>query len=105
MKTLPADVRPYQQTPEFNETTIPPGLLRDHSTKPDVWGVINVLDGELEYHILEPVEERHHLTPDNPGIIEPAMRHQVKPLGLVRFYVEFHARPEATRSSAKGAPA
>lgn len=93
MKSLPADVRPYQRTPEFNEATIPVGLLRDHATKQGVWGVIHVLDGELEYHILQPIEERHVLRPGMEGIVEPAMKHQVSAPGAVRFYVEFHAKP------------
>ncbi|MBU2755425.1 DUF1971 domain-containing protein [Acidithiobacillus sp. CV18-2] len=92
MKTqLPADVRPYRRTPEFTEATIPAGLLRHHSTKPGVWAMIHVLEGTLEYRILEPVEERHLLTPGHPGVVEPTVPHEVAPLGPVRFYVEFHA--------------
>ncbi len=100
MKTLPADVRPYQRTPEFNEATIPPGLLRDHSTKSGVWGVIHVLDGELEYHILQPIEEHHVLRPGMDGIVEPAMKHQVSAPRAVRFYVEFHAKPAGNQDPA-----
>lgn len=96
MKTLPEDVHSYRRTPTFTESTIPPGLLRDHTTKPGVWAVIHVLQGALEYHILEPAEERHRLTPDTRGIVEPTMRHQVMPLGPVDFYVEFYTTsPEA----------
>ncbi len=53
--------------------------------------MIQVTQGALDYHILEPTEERHRLTPDIVGIVEPATRHQVAPLGPVRFYIEFHA--------------
>jgi tellurite resistance-related uncharacterized protein len=91
MKNLPADVRPYRRTPEFTEATIPRGLLRDHATKPGVWAVIHVTQGALDYHILGPVSERHRLTPDSVGIVEPEVRHHVVPTGPVRFYVEFHA--------------
>ncbi|CAG7856968.1 hypothetical protein MCAMS1_01649 [biofilm metagenome] len=89
MKKLPNDVKPYRCTPEFTETTIPKGLLQNHMTKPGVWAVIHVLNGTLEYLILEPVEERHTLMPGHPGIVEPVMKHHVRPLGPVRFYVEF----------------
>ncbi len=91
MKNLPANVHPYRRTPDFTESTIPAGLLRDHTTKSGVWAVIHITQGSLEYHIIEPAEERHLLAPDKPGIVEPTMRHQVVPLGPVRFYVEFHA--------------
>ncbi|OYV40545.1 MAG: tellurite resistance protein [Thiomonas sp. 20-64-5] len=94
MKTLPPDLHLTRRTPEFTAATIPPGLLHDHRTKPGVWGVIHVLEGALEYHILEPMEERLLLTPGRPGIVEPAMKHQVMPLGPVRFLVEFHVRPD-----------
>jgi tellurite resistance-related uncharacterized protein len=91
MKTLPPGVRPYHRTPDFTESTIPKGLLKAHTTKPDVWAVIHVTQGLLEYRILEPTEERHLLTPDKPGIVEPLTHHEVMPLGAVCFYVEFHA--------------
>lgn len=99
MKTLPANVRPYQRTPEFNAATIPAGLLRDHRTKPGVWAVIHVLEGTLDYLITEPKAERHVLTPQHPGIVEPAMRHAVHAAGAVRFYVEFHAVPAAEQAA------
>ena len=92
MKTLPVDVKPYKRTPEFTEDTIPSGLLNGHTTKAGTWGVIHVIEGSLEYHILEPVEETHTLSQGILGIVEPAMRHQVRPLGSVRFYVEFHSK-------------
>ena len=94
MKTLPPGLQLTRRTPEFNTSTIPAGLLHDHRTKPGVWGVIQVLEGALEYHVLEPVEERHRLIPGRPGIVEPAMKHQVMPLGPARFHVEFHAKPD-----------
>lgn len=56
MKTLPEDVRPYRRTPTFTESTIPPSLLMDHTTKPGVWGVIHVVTGR------------------GPGIMEAANR-------------------------------
>ncbi len=104
MKTLPATVRPYRRTPEFTESTIPDGLLRDHRTKPGVWGVIHVLEGALEYQIVEPEPEQHVLTPQHPGIIEPAMRHAVRATGPVRFYVEFHAAPDAAQANPEPQP-
>lgn len=97
LKNLPADVRPYRRTPEFTESTIPKGLLKEHTTKPGVWGVIHVTQGLLEYRILATVPERHLLTPDKPGIVEPTVPHEVAPIGPVRFYVEFHAHPDVTQ--------
>lgn len=89
MKPLPPDAVPYQRTREFSQSTIPAGLLRRHTTKPGVWGRIQVLEGSLRYRILEPVREEHVLTPERHGVVEPEVPHEVEPLGPVRFFVEF----------------
>jgi tellurite resistance-related uncharacterized protein len=90
MKTLPNHVVPYQRTPEFTATSVPPGLLRGHNTKAGVWATIVVLEGALTYRILEPQREEVRLTPGQLGIIEPTVLHEVAPEPGVRFYVEFH---------------
>jgi tellurite resistance-related uncharacterized protein len=87
---LPPDVAPYKRTPVFDQDTVPAGLLRSHSTKAGVWGVIHVLEGRLRYRIYDPASEQV-LTPAAPGIVRPTQLHEVAPLGPVRFFVEFHA--------------
>ena len=89
MKTIPADCVAYKRTPEFNNETVPAGLLRAHRTKAGTWGRIVVLAGRLEYQITEPVAETLVLDPERSGVVEPEMLHSVAPLGDVRFYVEF----------------
>lgn len=90
MKQLPADVVPYKHTPEFTEETIPAGLLSAHQTKESVWARIVVLEGQLQYTINEPEREVIILSRERHGVVEPTVLHEVKPLGKVRFYVEFH---------------
>lgn len=92
MKSLPADVVAYKRTAEFTEETVPAGLLKSHSTKAAVWGRICILSGRLRYRILEPTVEEHELTPENGGVVEPEVRHEVEPMGEVRFFVEFLRR-------------
>jgi tellurite resistance-related uncharacterized protein len=90
---LPPDVRPYQRTPEFTEATTPAGLLRAHDTKPGVWGLIHVLEGRLAYRVTDPrrpPSETVLTSESGLGVVEPTIRHEVEPLGPVRFYVEFH---------------
>lgn len=93
MKALPPDVVPYSRTREFTESTVPASLRSRHSTKAGVWARIRVLQGSLRYRILEPRPEEHVLSPEAPGVVEPAIPHQVEPLGEVRFYVEFLRLP------------
>lgn len=88
MKTLPPDVQAYFRTPEFNEATIPAGLLRQHTTKAGVWGRIVIEEGSLLYRIAESGEEVV-LSPERHGVVEPEAPHEVAPQGKVRFWVEF----------------
>lgn len=89
MKSLPSNVLVYKKTNVFNESTVPKGLLKDHNTKSNVWGKINVIEGKLLYVIqTNPVEEVI-LSPDIFGVVEPEVLHYVKPLGPVKFFVEF----------------
>lgn len=91
--TLPHDVAPYRRTDEFTEASIPAGFLRAHSTKAGVWAEIRVLEGELLYRITDSRRPRSEavLSPSSlPGVVEPEILHEVRPLGPVRFFVEFH---------------
>lgn len=90
MKILPDSLSPIRKTPEFDETSIPKGLLKAHQTKEGVWGKIVILEGKLQYKINEPEEEIIILDTDNCGVVEPTILHEVKPLGPVKFYVEFY---------------
>jgi tellurite resistance-related uncharacterized protein len=90
---LPPDVRAYKRTAEFTEADVPAALLKAHSTKAGVWGVIHVQDGRLAYRVTDPRRLRSErvLTPEGPpGLVEPTILHEVEPLGPVRFHVEFH---------------
>lgn len=89
---LPPDVMPYARTADFTESTVPPGLLRSHTTKAGAWGLIHVLEGRLAYRITDvrrPPTETVLSPEGGPGIVEPTVLHEVEPLGKVRFYVEF----------------
>lgn len=90
MKQLPAHVKAYQCSPEFTEESVPASLLRAHQLKEAVWAKIIVLEGKLQYTINEPETEVIMLDETCYGVVEPVVLHEVKPLGKVRFYVEFY---------------
>jgi hemoglobin len=95
---LPRSVRPYRRTPDFTEQTVPAALLKAHTTKDGVWGLIHVLEGRLAYRIEDPrrPSDASVLVPGAaPGVVEPTILHAIEPLGPVRFFVEFHRREEA----------
>ena len=90
MKNLPDNLSQVRKTPEFNEESIPKGLLKAHQTKTGVWGKIVIIEGRLQYKINEPEEEIIILDTEKYGVVEPTILHEVKPLGSVKFYVEFY---------------
>lgn len=89
MEILPANVQVYKRTPEFNEHSIPAGLLENHCTKAGVWGRIVVRSGQLEYFILADSPEYWLLDANHAGIAAPQQLHYVRPKGAVSFCVEF----------------
>lgn len=90
MKVLPPNVVVYKKTKSFDESSIPSGLLRNHNTIKGVWGLINILEGNLLYIIQSnPIEEIKLGTTIN-GVVEPLVPHCVQPIGKVKFYVEFY---------------
>ncbi len=93
MKDIPETAESYKKTPEFNEQSVPAGLLKAHQTKQGTWGKINVSEGELLYRILEPTIEEIVLSPDKFGVVEPTVLHEVSPQGKVSFHVEFFREP------------
>ncbi|EEC47589.1 predicted protein [Phaeodactylum tricornutum CCAP 1055/1] len=106
MQTLPSNVVKYSQVPKqgvFTADKIPKGLLKSHTTKAGTWGMIRVTQGQLEYQIHNEVEGTESggtplkivlEGPDGRGIVEPTVKHQVKPLtDDVQFVVEFHRVP------------
>ena len=83
---------PYRSTPVFDETSIPAALRGFHQTKAGVWGLIRVIEGELNLTYVEPHSEKI-VSPGNPGVVEPEQTHFVKSLGKVRMQVDFYDQP------------
>jgi tellurite resistance-related uncharacterized protein len=83
---------PYRSTPVFDQDTLPAALRARHSTKAGVWGVVKVLEGELELTWLEPPGSAI-LTPGSPGTVLPEQPHFVTPRGPMRMQVDFYDAP------------
>lgn len=90
MEKLPTTVHPYKKTPVFNKDTVPPGLLKTHTTKEGTWGKICVVKGKLLYIIESDPIEKVELSSSFYGVVEPQVPHHVDLVGDVEFYVEFH---------------
>ncbi|CCW16987.1 Protein of unknown function DUF1971 [Sphingobium indicum BiD32] len=83
---------PYRSTPIFDEITLPAALRANHQTKEGVWGIIRVLEGELNLTYVEPHAEQV-LTPGAPGLVAPEQVHYVTALGPMRMQVDFYHEP------------
>lgn len=89
MPRLPATAEVVRRTASFDSATVPRGLLREHSTKPGVWGRIVVEEGRVQYEVLGLDADLWVLRPGVPGIIAPEVKHRVEPLAAARFHLEF----------------
>ena len=79
----------YRRTPEFDESGVPAGLKRNHTTRRGVWARIHVLAGELQYHVGKPVDQCFSVSAGSSAVIVPEVPHRVEVTGNVRFFVEF----------------
>jgi tellurite resistance-related uncharacterized protein len=82
-------MEPYRSTPVFDEISLPAALRREHRTKPGVWGVIRVLEGELKLTYVDPPSEMR-LSPGTPGLLLPDQPHFVAPVGTMKMQVDFY---------------
>lgn len=88
----PENLTSFQRTPEFDEHSVPKGLLTNHATKAGVWGKIILLEGSLLYRPEILHGKAQTLTPQHQGIIVPEMKHEVQPNGPACFYIELYRR-------------
>lgn len=85
----PDGLVPYARTREFDQDTVPRGLVSSHATKAGVWARIHVLEGTMLYRVGEPVDRCVRVDATETGIVVPEVPHRVEPRGPVRFFVEF----------------
>lgn len=85
---FPTGLVKYSQTPVFTESSVPAALLKDHSTKPSVWGKLIVTKGKLVYQRIN--QAAQFLVAGDNATIFPEELHHVAPQGDVEFQVEFY---------------
>ena len=80
---------PYASSPIFDEHSLPDSLRNKHSTKAGTWGLLRVLEGEVELVFLDPPSQRLIMV-DDPATIPPQSLHFVKLVGPMKMQVEFY---------------
>lgn len=92
----PNKALPYKRTKTFNNETTPNALKNNHNTACNVWGVIHVEKGTVQYIVApdEYHEEEQYfiLSAGQRGLIRPQSFHRVSPVDDIpyEFYVEFN---------------
>ena len=104
---LPDGLRRVRSGPEWDEHTIPAGLLRTHRVASGTWGRIVVRDGRLRFTASTEPTLHVIVGPGAFQAIPPDVDHSVEPLGSVRFCIEFMAvdRNESSGHATVGDPA
>ena len=93
--------RPYKITPVFDESTLPAGLRRVHSTKEGVWGLVRIFEGRLRLFFPETGRDLV-VRPGEPGLLQPCEPHSVEPLSPFRMQVEFYRSDPSIREAPTG---
>lgn len=92
MTGIPEGYENYARSPDFNETSLPEALRKDHQTKATVWGLIVVEKGALIYTRKGRPSVR--VAEGETAVIYPEEPHAVTPDGALLFHVAFY-RPAA----------
>lgn len=87
---LPEGLPLVRTTAEWDEHTMPAGLRRAHRVASGTWGRITVREGRLRFVSGKPALDVE-LGPQDVQAIAPDVEHEVRPLGSVRFSIDFFA--------------
>ena len=90
---LPAGVALVRTTAEFDERSVPRGLLRAHRVAAGVWGRLVVHGGSLTFGFDDEADSERVVEAGTSQVIPPARTHHVTIVGPVRFVVEFYEPP------------
>jgi tellurite methyltransferase len=86
---MPLGLRRLWSTPEWDENSVPLGLLCSHTVDPRTWGQIVVRDGQLRFMASTKPTIDVVLGVKDVQAIPPDVEHEMHPLGPVHFSVQF----------------
>ena len=86
---MPDAVRLARTTATWDEHTVPAGLRRAHRVAPGTWGRVVVESGRLRFRASTDPPIDRELAAGQTQAIPPEIRHEVEPVGAVRFFVQF----------------
>lgn len=89
---LPDGLELTRSTPDFDEQSVPAGLLATHRVADDVWGRLVVTRGCLRFVFEDavPASAGRTIVAGEHQVIPPARAHHIELIGPVGFHVDFH---------------
>lgn len=87
--------QPYKSTPVFDEISLPEAIRNEHRTKAGTWGLLRVLEGQVDLVFLDP-PSCIRVVPGKPAPIPPEAPHYVELDGPMKMQVEFYREPPPT---------
>ncbi len=85
----------YVRTAEFDQDSVPAGLLRAHRVATNTWGHLVVTQGALAFTFEDDPAPPRRLESGDTQPIPPDRMHHVILLGDVSFGIEFYRSPSA----------
>jgi tellurite resistance-related uncharacterized protein len=90
---LPDGVTLVRTTDEFDNATVPAGLMRAHRVADGVWGRLVVRTGSVRFVFEDQPASPIIVAAGDSVVIPPARPHHLELDGPARFAVEFHRPP------------
>lgn len=89
---LPDGLTLQRTTDDFDEQTVPPGLLKTHRIAAGVWGMLRVRDGAVRFIVEDETvaEPAVDLGPGESTVIPSDVAHRVELGPGARFAIEFY---------------
>lgn len=88
--SLPDGATYVRSTPEFDQETVPAGLLRAHQVADGVWGLLVVEEGAVEFTFEQEAGDSRMVMAGETQAIPPQRPHHIAVQEGARFRVEFH---------------
>ena len=87
---LPPGAIRYRRIGPFDQQSLPAGLLREHRLKDNVWGVVTMLSGSIDFVWDDKFGGETELAAPDCLIIPPAVAHHVAKRGDFMLHIEFY---------------
>ena len=91
-RRIPSGYKQYSETPIYDMSSVPSGLLKDHDLKPGTFGLLSVIEGSVVYFQSQQPTPLRIVGPSQDLAILPQEKHYIRLSEDARFKVAFFRR-------------